>query len=143
MGAQQELGKLGYHLARKEKTGRLFRIASLGALSRATAPERRRGGRHHSPGEARANFSEWKEDAARKWQRESEDLTKLEAVAEAGGEASAEVRRVIADAAPRFRAELERRIAAGTLDEGGAGILARWGNVIDQLDRTGWSPYRS
>jgi hypothetical protein len=47
---------------------------------------------------------------------------------------------VIAGAAPRFRAELERRIAAGTLDEGGAGMLARWGKVIEQLDRDGMVP---
>ena len=44
----------------------------------------------------------------------------------AGGEGSAEARRVISGAAPRFRAELERRIAAGTLDEGGAGMLVHW-----------------
>ena len=47
---------------------------------------------------------------------------------------------MIADAGPRFRAELERRLAAGTLDEGSAGILARWSKVINQLDRDGMVP---
>src|SRR5882724_1118487 len=138
---QQELGKLGYDLARRGDTGRLFRIS-------------RRSERFHElphlsvdeetgiirPGEARKNFVEWKEDAARKWRSESEQLRMLEAGAEAGSEGSTEARRAIADAGARFRAELERRIAAGTIDEGGAGILARWGKVIDQLDRDGMVP---
>jgi len=138
---QQELGKLGYDLARREKTGRLFRIS-------------RRSERFHElphlsvdqetgiirKGEARKNFAERKEDAARKWRSESEQLRTLEAGAEAGGEGSAEARRAIADTAPRFRAELARRIATGTLDEGGAGMLARWGKVLDQLDMDGMVP---
>jgi hypothetical protein len=138
---QQELGKLGYDLARRGDTGHLFRISRRSerfhelphlSLDEETGIIRQ--------GEARKNFAEWKEDAARKWRSESEQLRTLEAGAEAGGEGSTEARRAIADAGPRFLAELEQRITAGTLDEGSAGILARWGKVLDQLDRDGMVP---
>jgi hypothetical protein len=139
--ARQELGKLGYGVARRTDSGRPFRITrgkerfdELPHLSvdEGTGIIRR--------GEARSSFPEQREDAAREWRRKSEDLKTLKAQVDAGGEGSVEATRAVADAAPRLRTELEHRIAAGTMDEGGAGLVARWAKAIDELDRRGLVP---
>jgi hypothetical protein len=90
--------------------------------------------------DGRSSFSERKADAAREWRRSSDDLQQLNTALGGGAldpDGAVAARRALKDAAPGFRAELERRVAARAYDEGGAGLLAKWSKLIEQLDETG------
>ena len=82
-------------------------------------------------------FDETKADAAREWTRSQADIAQRRRALDAGeltGQAAIDARRALAEAGPGFRAQLAQRVADGTLDEGSAGLLAKWGHVLEQLE---------
>ena len=137
-GVQRKLRKLGYTVHGRQGTGTIFR------LNRAPGTAERLPHLSVDEGtglviEARpgADFHERRLDAGREWRRSTEDLSKIDADLHAGalvGEAEVEARRVLANAGIHVRAALQKRIAAGVLDEASAGLIARWAKVIEELE---------
>jgi hypothetical protein len=133
-----ELRMLGYTFHGRRGTEKIFRI-SRGSGTAERVPHL---GVDEATGiiiEARpgADFHERRLDAGREWRRSTEDLSKIDADLRAGalvGQAEVEARRALANAGMRVRAALQKRIAAGVLDEASAGLIARWGKVIEELE---------
>jgi hypothetical protein len=138
LGVQRKLRKLGYTVHGRQGTDKIFRLnrgpGTAEHLPHLSVDEETGLVIEAKPG---ANFHERRLDAEREWRRSTEDLSKIDAALHAGtlvGQAEVEVRRALANAGTHVRAALQTRIAAGVLDEASAGLIARWGKVIEELE---------
>ncbi len=143
-----KLRELGYDVER-DRAGQIVKIRAkagkrlTGEVAQLTIEESATGARRIVPGTPRATWEERQADAARNFRRMRRDLARLKDEIALGKLTEAELTKAneaLARLNPRFLAELERRVTAGTLSEGGAGLLAPWGGyVADLRARTGLS----
>ncbi|MEZ4401264.1 MAG: hypothetical protein R3B06_14655 [Kofleriaceae bacterium] len=92
------------------------------------------------PATGRLSFAEQHAAAAGDWRLRQQDLADYRRVVAAGGDpvAATAAQAEIARLAPAWRTALADRVTAGSLDEGSAGLLAKWGPALEDLrSRTG------
>jgi hypothetical protein len=135
---QKKLQKLGYILHQEGGEGSVFRITRnpkmAGKLPHLTVkPD----GTIAEGESVVATFAERRADARLEWTTTSKDLRELKQQLHAGKldpKAATEARLRIQEAGPRFREALELKIVRQELDVESAGLVAKWGPVIEQLE---------
>jgi hypothetical protein len=136
-GVERKLIGQGYCVHRDTQTGEIFRITRLPRFSAELPHLQIRDDRTIGLGEGVSTFAERKARAADEWTATGASLRMLETQL-AGGQldakAAREARVYIQTRSPRVRAELERRVERGDLDEGTAGLVAKWGAVAERLE---------
>ena len=134
---QRKLQKLGYILHREGSKGPIFRIVRHPKMAGKLPHLQVKGDRSIAEGEGIATFAERKADAGLEWRTTKDDLHKLKKQLDAGKlgpKEAQEARLRIQAAGPKFRYELEVRIVRGDIDEESAGLVAKWGAVIERLE---------
>jgi hypothetical protein len=134
-----ELKALGYRVHRHEGAKVVFRITRDPEMYERLPHLTIIGGQIEK-GIPLASFEERQAAAALEWTRTAEDLERIEReLAKTGkgalvGEARQERLLRKKAAGPEFRKLLAKRIATGTMDEASAGLLAKWGRVLEDLE---------
>ncbi|HWO26637.1 MAG TPA: hypothetical protein VNO30_48240, partial [Kofleriaceae bacterium] len=136
-GIEEKLTSQGYSVHRDTRTDEILRIARLPEHSAKLPHLQIKADRTIGLGEGVSTFAARKARAAGEWTATGANLRTLEQQL-AGGQLDAktaqEARVYIQARSPRVRAELERRVVRGDIDEGTAGLVAKWGAVAERLE---------
>jgi hypothetical protein len=136
-GIEEKLIRQGYRVHRDATTGEILRIARQPKLSAELPHLQIRSDRTIAEGGGARAFAERKARAADEWTATGENLRSLEKQLASGkldAKTAQEARVYIQSKGPRVRAELERRVVRGDIDEGTAGLVAKWGAVAERLE---------
>jgi hypothetical protein len=136
-GIEAKLIRQGYSVHRDATTGEILRIARQSKRSAELPHLQIKSDRTIAEGGGAVTFASRKARAADEWSATGESLRGLEQQLAGGkldAKAAQEARVYLQSRGPRVRAELERRVARGDLDEGTAGLVAKWGAVAERLE---------
>ncbi|HWO24161.1 MAG TPA: hypothetical protein VNO30_35705 [Kofleriaceae bacterium] len=136
-GIEEQLTRQGYSVHRDSTTGEIRRIARQSEHSAKLPHLQIKSDRTIAEGGGVPTFAERKARAAGEWTATGDNLKSLEkqlADGQLDAKTAQEARVYIQSKGPRVRAELERRVVRGDIDEGTAGLVAKWGAALERLE---------